>query len=185
MKHIIVSAILSLGAIISNAQTINFCNGNVTYSFPAEIAGEMTFTGETVQVSGRQFNLSEWFRITVDNSDVVSNTVNVMFSDNGASVTVSGNIAEYVDVNVTGAHVIITQAETVSETTCGEITYILKGEASDGSLTLNGSYKSTVELQGVALTNPAGAALNIQNGKRIALSAKNGTQNFLTDGNGS
>lgn len=73
----------------------------------------------------------------------------------------------------------------VSETTCGEIFYALKGASSDGSLTLNGTYKSTLELRGLTLTNPTGAALDIQNGKRIAISAKNGTENFLYDGAGS
>ena len=80
---------------------------------------------------------------------------------------------------------VLSQSSKVSAETCGEITYILRGESSDGSLTLNGSFKSTIELQGLTLTNPTGAAIDIQNGKRIALSAKNGTVNSLTDGSGS
>lgn len=169
----------------AQAQTIKFSNGPVTYSFPAEIAGEMPFEGDVVTVAARPFDLTQLSRITVDESVVEANVVNVRYGDDGATVDVAGNIAQYIDVEVNGGHVSVTQSDLVSELTCGEVTYILQGECPDGSFTLNGSYKSTLELHGLTLTNPSGAALDIQNGKRIALSAKNGTVNTLTDGNGS
>lgn len=185
MKTLFISAGLALCTFIAQAQTINFSNGQVTYSFPALIAGEMLFAGETVTVADRQFNLAEWSQIAVNDAAVEANTVDVRYAGGAASVTVAGNIAQYVDVAVDGAHVSITQSDMVSDATCGEITYVLTGESSDGSLLLNGSYKSTLELRGLALTNTAGAALDIKNGKRIALSAKSGTVNSLTDGSGS
>ena len=52
----------------------------------------------------------------------------------------------------------------------------------DGEFALDGSYKCTVSLAGVSLTNPSGPAINIGNKKRIQISAKNGTVNTLTDG---
>lgn len=168
------------------AQTINFSNGRgVTYAFPAEVAGEMTFGGESVTVADKTFNLAEWSQINVDDAEVASNTVETVFSGGSASVNVSGDIARYIDVRIEGAHVSIAQSDEVSESTCGEITYVLRGESQDGSLSLTGSYKSTIELRGVSLANPSGAALDIQNGKRIELSAKNGTVNTLSDGAGS
>lgn len=173
---------LSIGAY---AQSINFTNGQVIYCFPAEIAGEMTFKNEIVAVANRSFNLSEWSSINVNNDEITQNTVEILYSNDNSSVKIAGNIAQYIDATVNGAHIEITQSADVSENTCGEITYVLKGVSSDGSLTLNGSYKSTIELQGVDLTNPSGAAIDIQNGKRIALSAKNGTTNSLVDGAGS
>lgn len=185
LKNLLISTGLTLCSFLGFSQTINFSNGKVTYSFPAEIAGEMTFEGETVTVAGRQFNLPEWTNMKVNDDVYASNTVNIQYSPSAASVIVAGNIAQYIDVAVNGAHVSVTQSETVGDNTCGEITYILKGDAADGSFTLTGSYKATLELQGLALTNPSGAALNIQNGKRISLSAKSGTVNTLTDGNGS
>lgn len=183
-KHIIITAI-ALCPLLSNAQNINFTKGSVTYSFPAETAGEMTFAGETVTVAARQFALPEWSQITVNDALVDENTVVIEYNGSSASVTIAGNIAQYVEAEVNGAHVTITQSDMVSESTCGEISYSIKGESADGSLTLNGAYKSTLELRGLILTNPSGAALDIQNGKRIALSAKSGTENFLTDGSGS
>jgi len=59
---------------------------------------------------------------------------------------------------------------------------VLKGTSTDGEFYLDGSFKCTVELNGLTLTNPSGPAINIQNGKRIAVSAQKGTTNTLTDG---
>lgn len=183
-KHIIITAI-ALCPWLANAQNINFTKGSVTYSFPAETAGEMTFADETVTVAGRQFVLPEWSQININDASVDENTVVIEYNGSSASVTIAGNIAQYIEAEVNGAHVNITQSDMVSESTCGEISYSLKGESADGSLTLSGTYKSTLELRGLTLTNPYGAALDIQNGKRISLSAKSGTENFLTDGSGS
>ncbi len=185
VRKIFSGALMVSVALGANAQSLNISNGAVTYSFPVESTGEMPFEGEGVTIGGRQFLLPEWSRMQVNADVAADNTVAVDYSAAGASVVVAGNIAVYVEVTVSGSHVTITQSDLVSEATCGEITYILKGESSDGSLTLNGTYKSTIELQGLTLLNPSGAPLNIQNGKRIALSAKNGTVNTLTDGAGS
>lgn len=180
---IILAGILCTSA--AGAQNINFTNGGVTYSFPAEIAGEMTFDGATVTVADKVFDMSVWSHADVTDTPVDANTVVIEYNGSNATVTIAGNIASYVDAEIAGGHVSVNQSEAVSETTCGEITYVLKGASTDGSLTLVGSYKSTLELRGLTLTNPSGAALDIQNGKRIALSAKNGTENTITDGAGS
>jgi hypothetical protein len=45
-----------------------------------------------------------------------------------------------------------------------------------------GTYKATMELFGVTITNPTGPAIDIQNGKRIEISAKSGTISTLADG---
>ncbi|MDE7096539.1 MAG: carbohydrate-binding domain-containing protein, partial [Muribaculaceae bacterium] len=186
MKKIFTFAATAAFVIIANAQTINLSNNKgVTYRFPAEITGEMIFDGENVTIADKEFNLKEWSRINVNDINTADNTVEVTYSGDSASVAVSGNIARYIDVEIDRSHVAITQSELVSAETCGEITYILKGESTDGGLLLSGSYKSTIELQGLTLTNLSGAALDIENGKRIALSAKNGTVNFLSDGAGS
>lgn len=97
-------------------------------------------------------------------------------------MNIAGNIARYVDAVIAGAGVSIDQSDDVSDTTCGEITYILKGESSDGYFLLNGSYKSSLELAGVTLTSSSGAAIDIQNGKRTAIRVAEGTVNTLSDG---
>lgn len=180
-KYFILMSILC-AAVSTVAQTINFTKDNVTYSFRAAEAGEMTFDGSRVCVGGREFDLSDGNLIRVTETPVASGTVEITYNESAATVIIAGDLAPYVEATTEGAHVCITQSDLVSEATCGEITYVLNGESTDGSLTLNGKYKCTVELRGVSLTNPAGSALNISNGKRTALSAKNGTENFLTDG---
>lgn len=185
MKKFLIFPAVLLGCLMTNAQSINFSNGSVVYNFPAEITGEMTFSGESITVVNRIFDLSEWSQIKVNDEKLTDNTVTVEFSDSQAKVSIAGNIAQYVNASVEGSHVSLEQSDLVSESTCGEITYILSGNSSDGSLTLFGSYKSTIELKGLSLTNQSGAAISIENGKRISMSSKSGTVNILSDGSGS
>ncbi len=120
---------------------------------------------------------------------ISDNTVEIAYNGTTATVTVASNISSYVTVSSgTSSHVVITQAESFAgvdptkSNTDGEIIYALSGTSSNGSLLLEGSFKCSVELNGVTLTNPSGPAINIQNGKRISVSAKSSTVNNLTDG---
>lgn len=122
-------------------------------------------------------------------SAVSNNYVEIVFNGSSATVTVANNIKNYVTVSSgTSSHVVITQNASfagVNSTTSnpnGEIFYSLKGTSTNGGFYLEGAYKCTIELNGLTLTNPSGPAINIQNGKRVAVSAKSGTTNTLTDG---
>ena len=172
--------------IAAGAQTLNVKTGNVTWQFPASRTGEMTYAdGQTLTIMGKTFTLSDIDAMTVDNSEVKANQVAVSYNGASASVTVAGNVAQYVSPTVSGAHVTIAQSNT-DAVDDDEITYNLSGSTTDGEFSLSGSYKCTVSLAGLTLTNPAGAAINITNGKRIQISAKKNTVNTLTDGaNGS
>ena len=102
----------------------------------------------------------------------------------------AGNIAQYVTATVSGAHVSITQSDAITndlinDGTFSEITYNLSGTSTDGSLTLGGSAKCTVAVNGLELTNPNSAPINITNGKRVDFSIKKGTTNTLKDGTAS
>lgn len=110
-----------------------------------------------------------------------NNTVEITYNGTAATVSVASNISSYITNNSTGSHVKLVQSASVNASV-GEITYVLKGSSSDGEFYLEGSYKATVELQGLTLTNPSGPAINIQDGKRIEVSAKKDTENTLTDG---
>ena len=117
--------------------------------------------------------------------DLEDNTVVVYYAENEASVVAATNISQYISASVSGAQVALTQSGDVNDAV-GEITYILNGGSSDGSFVLEGSYKSTIMLNGLSLTNKTGAAIDIQNGKRIKVKLADGTFNSLTDGtNGS
>ena len=106
-------------------------------------------------------------------------TVKVVYNGTTATVTIPDDIASYVTVSSgTSSHVVIT-----SSTEAEEFIYDLSGSSDDGEFCLNGKYKCEIDLSGLTLTNPTGPALNIQNGKRIAISSKKETTNTLTDGN--
>ena len=164
-----------------SAQTLNVTVGNVTYLFPAEQTGDMTYSdGTTLTVMGKSFTISDITAMSVDETAVTPNLVQVAYNGTSAQVTVAGNVAQYVTPAVSGAYVSISQTNT-ADVDGDEITYQLTGSSSDGQLSLDGSYKCTVSLAGVDLTCATGSAINITNKKRIQISAKNGTENTLTD----
>ncbi|MBP5377832.1 MAG: carbohydrate-binding domain-containing protein, partial [Bacteroidaceae bacterium] len=164
---------------IVNAQTLNVKVGNVIYQFPASQAGEMQYSdGTTLTVMGKTFQLADISSMTVDDSEVTDNLVSVEYGTSSALVRIAGNVAQYVEASVDGAHVSISQWNT-SAVDGDELTYQLSGSTSNGSLTLAGQYKCTVSLAGVTLTNPTGAAIDISNSRRIQLSAKKNTVNTI------
>lgn len=174
--------------LVAGAQTLNVRVGSVTYQFSSAQTGEMNYTdGQTLSVQGKIFNLSEIDEMTVDETEVTDNAVSICYDGTAATVSVAGNVAQYVEAIVSGAHVSIVQSLAASSEDVEEpeeITYILSGQTTDGEFSLTGSYKCTLSLAGLSLTNPSGAAINIANGKRIKISAKKNTENTLTDGTG-
>lgn len=195
MKHMILSPVnkkihalvaVLLLTVAATAQTLNVHVGNVTYQFPASRCGEMTYTGgTTLTILNKAFTLSDISSITVDDTEVTDNLVQVAYSGTSATVTVAGNVAQYVEPTVSGAYVSIAQSNTEAIDN-DEITYQLSGTTTNGQFALSGSYKCTVMLAGVNLICSSDAAINITNSKRIQISAKKETSNTLTDGaNGS
>ena len=97
--------------------------------------------------------------------DDISNTtftrlVTVTFASAGATVTGYSAVADVMDVSVNGNQVSITY--TGSE----NVAYKLSGTASNGFFKLYSSKKQALWLSGLSLTNPSGAAINNQSGKR-------------------
>ena len=167
---------------LTTAQTMNIQVGQVTYQFPAEQTGQMNYTdGTTLTVMDKVFTLSELSSMYVNDATVEDNTVSVVYNEASAAVTVAGNVAKYLTVSVSGAHVNIAQSEELAE----EITYTLSGNSTDGEFYMSGSYKATLELNGLTLTNKnpvkSGAAVHIQNSKRIKVKVMDGTTNTLVD----
>ena len=164
------------------AQTLNVQVGQVTYQFPSAQTGEMPYdNGTSLTVMGKVFALSEISNMYVDETKVTDNTVKVAYNDASAAITVAGNIAKDLTIAYKGAHVSIIQSEDVAS----EITYTLSGSSSDGGFYNEGAYKATVELNGLTLTNVSatysGAAVHIQNSKRIKVKPLKGTTSTLVD----
>lgn len=170
---------------VLNAQTLNVQVGQVTYQFPSEQTGVMDYAdGSTLTVMDKVFTLSEVGEMYVNETAVVDHTVNVVYNESSASVTVAGNVAKYLTISISGAHVAIEQSDDLEQ----EITYTLSGSSTDGEFYMAGSYKATLELNGLTLTNKtpvkSGAAVHIQNGKRIKVKVVTGTTNTLVDAAG-
>lgn len=186
MKHLfcILAATAGLiGATSADAQVLNVNCGGVAYQFDAQQTSVMPFdSGSTLTIMGKAFSITDITNINLADQLIADNTVAIVYGESSATATVAGNIAKYVDVAVDGGHVTVTQSDEVGDDTCGEITYSLTGSSNNGSFTITGSYKLSIELCGLTLTNPGGAAIDIECGKRSAIRVKEGTENVLTDG---
>ena len=185
MKKIYALLSALLLTIAVTAQTLNVQVGSVTYQFPASQCGEMSYNGgTTLTIMDKTFTLSDISSMSIDNTKVTDGAIGVVYDGTSAKVTVAGNIAQYVTPTVSGAHVSIEQSSDLAE----EITYTLSGTSSDGEFYTSGSYKATVELNGLTLTNAtpvySGAAVHVQNGKRIKVKVVTGTTNTLVDATG-
>ena len=110
--------------------------------------------------------------------------VTVVYTGDTATVTADNTASQYLTITQSGAHVSIVQSSDLAT----EITYTLSGTSTDGEFYMSGSYKATVELGGLTLTNAtpvySGAAVHIQNGKRIKVKVITGTTNSLVDAAG-
>lgn len=100
-------------------------------------------------------------------------TVNITFDDTSASF--SGD-TEAVSIT-TGEN----GSDVVVNSEVKGVHYVLTGSTSDGSFKIYSEKKFMLELAGVSITNPTGAAINNQ-GKRAFVVLTEGTSNSLTDG---
>lgn len=184
MKKRLLLALAVAGCLTAGAQTMNVCVGDVVYQIPASQAGDMVYSGGTsVTIMGKTFSTSEISSIYVDNTAVTDNTVTVTYDGTSAKVYIAGNIAQYMDATVSGAHVTVKQGDGIGDAT-GKVAYTLSGSSTDGEFYMTGNYKMDMTLNGLTLTNPNGAAIDIENGKKVNVTVKKNTENTLTDGTG-
>ena len=83
-----------------------------------------------------------------------------------------------VEISVSGGHITANHGSTKN------ICYVLSGTTSNGSFTVVGDKKYEIKLNGVNITNPDSAALNLLSDKRAFVVLADGTSNSLTDGTG-
>ena len=104
------------------------------------------------------------------------NCVYIKFSGGAAAII---NPFENNGITVTdnAGHIVINS--TVTDT---ELNYVLSGETSAGSVKIYGEYKFNLYLNNVNITNPKGAAINIQCSKKISVTVVDDTYNKLVDG---
>ena len=171
-------------ALTASAQQLRVYQGTVTYVYPASLLETMTYTngGQTLTILGRSFSTAEIDSIKVTNvpSTFTPNSISVDYAGEKANVAVSGDVAAFVTVNADGANVRVVADAALQQ----EVTYYLSGTSGNGSFFMDGAYKSTVVLNNLNLTSATGAAIDIENGKRIAVQLPEGTTTTLADAAG-
>ena len=176
--------VTTVAIIAATVQTLNVRLGEVIYQYATDQVGrmELSSNGTVATILNKVFNLDEVDEMYLDESEVTDNMVYVDYNGTTAEVRVAGNIAQYIDVIANGAHVAIIQSSDFPGDDLGEITYVLSGTSTNGSFWMDGAFKASFELNGVSLTNPDSAAINIRDGKRIQVTMVDGTTNTLVDG---
>ena len=160
-------------------QTMWIHTGHVHWAYNTESVGTMPYSSANLLiVLDKGFTLADVDSVTVDNQTLADDNVLVKYNGGSADVFVAGNIANHITAQVTGARVAVMQDADVAS----EYTYTLQGNSTSGCFYHAGAYKMTLVLNGVNLTNPDSAAINIQNSKRIAVQLADGTSNTLADG---
>ena len=123
---------------------------------------------------------TEWIQNdedAIDYGDYVENTTwatTVRITFDGDTAIVTGNPSAVI-VTVEGAHVTVTSA-------AKRVRYIVSGTSANGSIKFYSERKFQLQLNGVDLTNPNGAAINNQCGKSLYVVLNADTENILRDG---
>lgn len=133
------------------------------YTIAFDTSDESTYGAmtETVSSSDEDF---------IENSSFGS-TVTITYSGTSASVENGAGVT----VSTSGAHVTVTSS-------VSGVKYVLSGSTTNGSFKVYSDYKFEISLAGVSITNPSGAAINVQSSKRVFVVSEAGTTNVLTDG---
>lgn len=137
---------------------------------------EMEYGDGTLTIKGTTYQMADIDSITFSEpaETVTADTVYVTFS--GTSATVSPAAVSGVTTTITGANVSLTNTNEDRE-----MCFVLSGSSTSGQFVYNGTYKTTIRLNGLTLTGFTAEAINIKCGKRIALELADGTVNTLAD----
>lgn len=177
MKKILLGIIWVVGVVIPiHAQTVYVCKGFNYTKYQIASLGDITFdaTKMTMSIAGEEQTISEIDSITFEEPQFKK--ISIVYNGSTAKVTIPSNIKDVTCTSGTSSHVVITAKNTTEE-----YLYEVQGSSSNGSLTINGDYKMSVMLGGLALTSGKGAAIDIECGKRIDIILAEGTTNTLSD----
>ena len=179
-KRFLLATLIAMAGVLGYAQqTMWVHTGHVHWAYNTETVGTMPYSSASLlTVLEKGFTLADVDSVTVASETFADDNVLVKYNNNVADVYVAGNIANHITAEVTGARVAVMQDADVAT----EYTYTLQGTSTSGCFYHAGFYKMTLALNGVNLTNPDSAAINIQNSKRIAVQLVDGTTNTLADG---
>ncbi|MBQ2122453.1 MAG: carbohydrate-binding domain-containing protein [Bacteroidaceae bacterium] len=184
MKRISTLVALLLVAGVAMAQTLVLQRGNVSVLYDVQQMGEVQVSDDaaTLSIAGTTYDISTIDQMLVTNQEVKPLTIDVAYTNQGATVCMSGDVAPYLTVDVAGGDVSITADALLQQ----EVTYSLTGSSTSASFTMEGEFKARVVLNDVSLTSTTlnMPAINILNGKRIDIEI-NGQNSFADVAGGS
>ena len=194
MKRLLTLLVLCCSVLLAFPKFIGDVNGDGVINVADVTALVNIITGKTSQYDSRLADVDE--NGTVDKNDVAAlvdiilgnrqakplpsdgpDTLFINYSDAGATYELPEAWTPYVTVTVSGTDVTVDNTNEAEEYVTA-----LSGSCSDGSFVYNGTFKTTIVLKGLSLTNQRGTCIDIEDNKRVNLQLADGTENVLADG---
>ena len=179
MKKILLAFFLTLFVVVLKAQQkIYVCQGINYSSYDISVLGDMTFGGDgtTLSILGTVYDVSQIDSITFAEPKFdMGAKVIVTYNGAAANIVISSSLSG-VTYTLDGADVVIT-----STNTSDDISYVLQGSSTDGSLTYIGDYKCGFTFNNLSLTSEKKGAIDIQCGKRVAMVLPQNTESSVAD----
>lgn len=179
MKKILTFILLIASVTLSSpAQSVAlYTKSGLTVLATADEAGEMIVSGGRISMGQEVFDIADLDSMTLTDSNFDPQLVGVDFDGDKSRLVVPLSLMQYLTIEKDGAYVTLTSTAMADP----EIIYSLRGKTANGGFLLNGDYKCGVILNGVDITSQRGAALRIDNGKRIDIELADNTVNNFTD----
>ncbi len=179
MKRILfsISALFAVLCSVNAQQNIYVCEGFRYHVEEIASADDIKFFADGTKIGVNEedaYDLADVDSITF--AEPMYPKIDIKYNGDTVTVEIAPNV-KGVTYSVKGAHVTLTSTDLQNE-----YLYSVSGTSDNGSLTIVGEYKLSVELAGVTLTNPSGPAIYVDCGKRIGVILKRKTVNNLTDG---
>ena len=104
MKRTFITLAFGFCLLAAMGQTMNVRVGGVTYQFPSAQTGDMTYAnGTTLTIMGKTFTLSEVDEMTVDDTEVSANHVDVAYNGFGTDGYVRNGFGDQHSLFLTGS----------------------------------------------------------------------------------
>lgn len=177
-KHIITLLLTAIPVLTCVSQTLAlYTKSGLTVLAAENEVDEMIVSGGQLTMGTQTFSIADLDSLKYLQQTFDPLRVQVNFADAKSSITLPLSLLPLLTIEQDGAYVNITSAATADP----EITYALQGTTTNGAFLLNGIYKCGLVLNGVNITSRRGAAIRINNGKRIDVELVKGTTNNLAD----
>ena len=111
-------------------------------------------------------------------SSLPDGCISIIWKTDSVEIDVANNLHDKVKTSFSGTHVRVLIDENYRE----DVQMEVKGKSSNGSLFMDGKCPLKLVMNGLTLTNPDSAAINIQDGKAINVELAKDSKNELTDG---